>query len=196
MQLIIYNEKGGPGKTTIAIQTAMYFDATIIEMDPYGVLSQTLDEDRVFKIELNDEVPNITEGDAIFDFGGFADARLSQAAANADLVIIPFNPTINALGTTIKSYERVKELDLPVLFVANAVLKDQDAIDAIDFIKEHTGDDIDHFVIPHTRAIQTAENEGIGIIELAKGPGLKKHTYKKIGMIMQDFMNKIKEYTK
>lgn len=194
MQVIIFNKKGGVGKTTIAIQAAMYFDATIIEMDPYGVLTQTLDSNRVYKIELDDEVPNIETGDAIFDFGGFDDARLIEAANNADLVIIPFNPTINALGTTLKSYERAKELEIPILFVANAVSKEQDAIDAIDYIQESTGDEIDHFIIPHTRAIQTAENEGVGIIDLANSSGLKKHTYRKISATMQELMNKIEEY--
>lgn len=194
MRIIIFNSKGGVGKTTYAIQIATYFDATIIEVDPYGVLTQTLDNDRVFKVGLNEELPVIKEGDVVYDFGGFDDARLDIAAKDADLVIIPFNPTINALGTTLKSYERAKGLDVPILFIANAVVKDQDAVDAIEYIQESTKDDIDYFVVPHTRAIQTAENEGIGIIELANSSGLKRHTYKKISTTMQNLMGKIKEY--
>ena len=194
MQLIIFNSKGGVGKTTFALQLALYYDATIIELDPYGVLTQTLDSDRVFKVELDEEIPTITEGDVIFDFGGFDDNRLDIVAQNANLIIIPFNPTINALGTTLQSYNRVKHFGLPVLFIVNAVVKDQDAIDAIEYLKETTGDDIDFFVIPHTRAIQTAENEGVSIIDLANSSGLKKHTYKKISDTMKQLMNKIDEY--
>lgn len=34
MQIIIFNSKGGVGKTTFALQLALYYDATIIERDP------------------------------------------------------------------------------------------------------------------------------------------------------------------
>ena len=194
MQIIIFNSKGGVGKTTYATQIALYFDATIVELDPYGVLTQTLGEDRVLKIGLNDEVPEINEGDVVYDFGGFDDARLDKIARTSDLIIIPFNPTINALGTTLESYKRAKELNLPILLIVNAAIKEQDAEDAIDYIKESTSDDIDYFVVPHTRAIQTAENEGQSIIELANSTGLKKHTYKKISNTIEQLMNTIKEY--
>ena len=109
MQIIIYNQKGGVGKSMLATQVSLHFDTSIIELDPYGMLSQTLD-DRVVKIELNEEIPHITEGDVIYDFGGFDDIRLDKISNNANLVIIPFNPTINSLGTTLKSYNRVNQL--------------------------------------------------------------------------------------
>ncbi len=195
MQIIIFNQKGGVGKSMLATQIALHYDTSIIELDPYGVLSQTLDDDRVLKLELNDNIPKINGGDIIYDFGGFDDTRLDVASKTSDLIIIPFNPTINALGTTLQSYERAKQQNLPILFIANAVIKEQDAIDAIDYIKESTKDDIEYFIIPHTRALQTSENEGQSIIELANSSGLKRHTYKKISSIMNELMETIKEYT-
>ena len=194
MQIIIFNQKGGVGKSMLATQIALHFDALIVELDPYGVLSQTLDDKKVQKIALHDEVPEISAKDVVYDFGGFDDARLDVISKKADLIIIPFNPTINALGTTLKSYKRAKEQDLPVLFIANAVLKEQDAVDAIEFLKESTQDDIEYFILPHTRALQTSENEGQSIIELANTSGLRKHTYRKISATMQELMSTIKEY--
>lgn len=194
MQIIIFNQKGGVGKSMLATQIALHYDTSIIELDPYGVLEQTLDEDRVLKLGLDDKIPQINGGDIIYDFGGFDDARLDVASKTSDLIIIPFNPTINALGTTLQSYQRAKQQNIPILFIANAVIKEQDAIDAIDFIKENTADDIEYFIIPHTRALQTSENEGLSIIELANSTGLKKHTYKKISGIMNELMDTIKEY--
>ena len=194
MQIIIFNQKGGVGKSMLATQIALYFNALIVELDPYGVLSQTLDEKKVQKIALHDEIPEISEKKVVYDFGGFDDARLDIISKKADLIIIPFNPTINALGTTLKSYKRAKEQDLPILFVANAVLKEQDAIDAIDFLKESTQDDIEYFILPHTRALQTSENEGRSILELANTTGLRRHTYRKISSTMQELMDTIKEY--
>jgi len=194
MQIIIYNQKGGVGKSMLATQLALHFDTTIIELDPYGMLSDTLGDEIVYKVELNEKVPSIKEGDVIYDFGGFDDLRLDEISKNTNLIIIPFNPTINSLGTTLKSYKRVKELDIPVLFVANAVLNEKDVNESIDFLKENTGVDIEYFAIPHTRALQTVENEGVSIIEYAQSSGLRKHTYKKISGIMQDFVSKVDEY--
>lgn len=193
MQIIIYNQKGGVGKSMLATQIAFYFDASIIELDPYGVLTKTLD-DRVVKIELDEEIPVITSGDVIYDFGGFDDIRLNQLSNRADLVIIPFNPTINALGTTLESYKRVQELNLPILFVVNSFIKDSDVDDAVNFLSENTQDEIDYFAIPHTRALQTSENEGVSIIDIANSSGLKKHTYRKISKTMKNLMKKIEEY--
>lgn len=194
MQIIIYNQKGGVGKSMIATQLALYFDTTIVELDPYGMLSDTLGDEIVYKVGLDENVPNIKEGDVIFDFGGFDDLRLDEVSKNADLIIIPFNPTINSLGTTLKSYQRVKELNIPVLFIVNAVLNDKDVDESINFIKENTKDDIDYFVIPHTRALQTVENEGVSIIEFANTSGLRKHTYRKISATMKDLVKTVEEY--
>ena len=194
MQIIIFNQKGGVGKSMLATQISLHYDTSIIELDPYGMLEHTLDDDRVLKLGLDDKIPQINGGDIIYDFGGFDDARLDIASKTSDLIIIPFNPTINALGTTLQSYQRAKEQNLPILFVANAVIKEQDAIDAIDFIKENTSDDIEYFIIPHTRALQTSENEGKSIIELANSSGLKRHTYRKISSVMNELMDTIKEY--
>ena len=194
MQIIIYNQKGGVGKSMLATQIALHFDTTIIELDPYGVLTQTLDDKRVYKLGLDESIPDISDGDVVYDFGGFDDIRLDSISKNANLIIIPFNPTINSLGTTLKSYERAKEQNIPILFVANAVIKENDALEAIEFLKESTQDDIEYFSIPHTRALQTSENEGQSIINLASSSGLRRHTYRKISATMREMMSVIEEY--
>lgn len=195
MQIIIFNQKGGVGKSMLATQIALYFDATILELDPYGVLSQTLSDEFVYKVGLKDELPEVVNGDVIYDFGGFDDKRVDIAAKSTNLIIIPFNPTINSLGTTLESYERVKNLGVPILFVINAAIKEQDALDAMEYLKETLNDnDLDFFTIPHTRALQTSENEGESIISLAASSGLKKHTYRKISAKMQELMHLIKTY--
>ncbi|MDF1875126.1 hypothetical protein JHD48_05215 [Sulfurimonas sp. SAG-AH-194-I05] len=195
MQIIIYNQKGGVGKSMLATQISLHFDATIFELDPYGVLSQTLEDDRVYKIALDEEVPEVSDGDVVYDFGGFDDVRLDKIAHNANLVIIPFNPTINSLGTTLKSYYRVFELNLPILFIVNSYMKEKDAEEAIEYIQETIANsDVTFFSIPNTRALQTSENEGKSIMDISASSPLKKHTYKKINTIMQNLMSKIQEY--
>jgi len=194
MQIIIFNQKGGVGKSMLATQIALYFDTTIFEIDPYGVLSQTLDDNRVYKVALDEDIPEITSGDAVYDFGGFDDSRLDTVSKNADLIIIPFNPTINSLGTTLKSYKRVETLNVPILFIVNSAMKEQDASEAIEYLKETIEADLDFFTIPNTRALQTSENEGRSIMSLTNSSALRKHTYKKINLIMLELMERIKEY--
>ena len=194
MQIIIFNQKGGVGKSMLATQIALYFDTTIINLDPYSVLEKTLDDGRVYSVALDEDIPKITSGDVVYDFGGFDDHRLDIVSQTSDLIIIPFNPTINSLGTTIESYNRAKEQNIPILFIANSVMKEQDALDAIEYIKENTQDDIDYFIIPNTRALQTSENAGRSIIELADSSGLKRHTYRKISATIKELMKVIKEY--
>ncbi len=186
MKITIFNQKGGVGKTMLATQIALYFNLKIIELDPYGILKQLM-PDRVIKLGLRDNINN-NLNNVVFDFGGFDDLRLEQAAKQSNLVIIPFNPTLISLGGTLKSYFKIKDFNENILFVANGYIKEQDVKDAVEFLEENIKEPIDYFAIPYTRAIQTAENEIISVIDLPKQGGLKKHTYSKIAKTFKDLM--------
>ena len=190
MKITIFNQKGGVGKTMLATQIALYFDLKIIELDPYGIL-KSLMQDRVLKFGLRDKIDENLDN-VVFDFGGFDDLRLSQVAKQSDLVIIPFNPTLISLGGTLKSYYKVRDLNENILFIANGYLKKQDVKDAVEFLEENIKEHIDYFSIPYTRAVQTAENEIVSIIDLPKQGGLKRHTYSKIARIFENLMEVIK----
>jgi len=189
MKITIFNQKGGVGKSMLATQIALHFDLKIIELDPYGILKQLM-PDRVIKLGLRDKI-NENWDNVVFDFGGFDDLRLQQTAEQSDLVIIPFNPTLLSLGGTLKSYYKVKDFN-NVLFIANGYVKEQDVKDAVEFLEENLKEEIDYFAIPFTRAVQTAENEVVSIIDLPKQGGLKKHTYSKIAKTFEELMRVIK----
>jgi len=190
MKIAIFNQKGGVGKTMLATQIALYFDLKIVELDPYGILKSLMPE-RVIKLGLRDEIDE-NLNNVVFDFGGFDDLRLEQVAKQSDLVIIPFNPTLISLGGTLKSYLKVKNLNDNILFIANGYIKEQDVKDAVEFLEEHIKEPIEYFGIPFTRAVQTAENEVVSIVDLPKQGGLKKHTYSKIARIFENLMEVIK----
>ena len=194
MKIVIFNQKGGVGKTMLATQIALYFDLKIVELDPYGIL-KSLMPDKVIKFGLRDKIDEDLDN-VVFDFGGFDDLRLEQVAKHSNLVIIPFNPTLVSLGGTLKSYYKVKIFNDNILFIANGYIKDQDVRDAVEFLEEHIKEPIEYFAIPFTRAVQTAENEVVSIIELPKAGGLKKHTYSKIAKIFENLMEVIKDKIK
>ena len=190
MKIVIFNQKGGVGKTMLATQIALFFNLKIVELDPYGILKQLM-PNRVIKLGLRDKIDENWDN-VVFDFGGFDDLRLKQAAEQSDLVIIPFNPTLVSLGGTLKSYYKVKDSNDNILFVANGYIKEQDVKDAVEFLEENIKESIEYFAIPFTRAVQTAENEIVSIIDLPKAGGLKKHTYSKIAKIFENLMKIIK----
>ena len=190
MKITIYNQKGGVGKTMLATQIALYFNLKIIELDPYGIL-KSLMPNRVIKVGLRDKIDE-NLNDVVFDFGGFDDLRLENVSKQSDLVIIPFNPTLVSLGGTLKSYYRIKNLNQNILFVVNGYVKEQDVKDAVEFLEEHIKEPIEYFAIPFTRAVQTAENEVVSIVDLPKQGGLKKHTYSKIAKNFEELMEIIK----
>ena len=194
MKITIFNQKGGVGKTMLATQIALHFNLKIIELDPYGIL-KSLMPDKVIKLGLRDKIDEDLDN-VVFDFGGFDDLRLEQVAKHSNLVIIPFNPTLVSLGGTLKSYYKVKNFNDNILFIANGYIKDQDVRDAVEFLEEHIKEPIEYFAIPFTRAVQTAENEVVSIIELPKAGGLKKHTYSKIAKIFENLMEVIKDKIK
>ena len=190
MKITIFNQKGGVGKTMLATQIALHFNLKIIELDPYGILKQLM-PDRVIKLNLRDSIDENIDN-AVFDFGGFDDLRLENIASQSDLVIIPFNPTLVSLGGTLKSYYKVNNLNDNILFVVNGYIKEQDIKDAVEFLEENIRENIDYFAIPFTRAVQTAENDIMSIIDLPKAGGLKKHTYSKIAKTFENLMEVIK----
>jgi len=190
MKIIIFNQKGGVGKTMLATQIALYFDLKIVELDPYGILKSLIPE-RVIRVGLRDAIDKNLDN-VVFDFGGFDDLRLEHVAKQSDLIIIPFNPTLVSLGGTLKSYLKVKDLNDNILFIANGYIKEQDVKDAVEFLEENIKEPIEYFAIPFTRAVQTAENEVVSIVDLPKQGGLKKHTYSKIARVFENLMKVIK----
>ncbi len=124
MNITICNFKGGVGKSLIAHQLITSYEFNGVEIDPYGNLSDRLPE-KVSKIDLSEKNLGQFEN-TIFDFGGFNDVKIEQAIKQSNLVIIPFNATVETLQSTIDTINVVKEFDRPILFVANMIQKPED----------------------------------------------------------------------
>ncbi len=193
-KIIIYNEKGGTGKTSIARELSINLGYKIYELDPYGSLHKYLDNVEFVGL---DKISKFDEF-CIFDFGGFYDKRIKDIAKISDIIIIPYNPTIGSLGTTLESYEKIKDFGLPIIFVANSYFKKEDFENSEEFLRENIEADIVVLKIANSRAIQTAENDGVSIITLLNKSGLGKHIYKKIAGEIKELLDiiEIKEEKK
>ena len=193
MNITICNFKGGVGKSLIAHQLITSFGFNGVEIDPYGNLSESL-QDQVSKIDLSVKLLQNYEN-TIFDFGGFNDVKLKQAVDQSELIIIPFNATIETLQSTIDTINVVKEFDKPILFVANMVQKSEDIKEINIIIQDLLGCECEIFTIPMSVALQTAINQNVSVVKLASGGGLKSFAYKKSASTINDLKRSIDNYT-
>jgi len=194
MKITITNFKGGVGKSLLAHQLITCFGFNGVEIDPYGSLNERL-PDRVIRIDIAAKrLPDDIKDDTVFDFGGFDDIKLDLAINQSDLVIIPFIPTLESVQGTIDTLNRVKELNTPLLMVANMVQKSEDVNDAKFVFEEVLGFEVEIYQIPISVALQTAINENKAITELAQQKGIRAYAYKKASNIITGLMDVVKQY--
>lgn len=189
MNIVICNFKGGVGKSLIAHQLITTFNFSGIEIDPYGSLAQRL-PNKVKNIDISKkdiEPVNNT----IFDFGGFNDIKLKAAIDQSDLIIIPFNATIEVLQSTIDTINEVKKFNKPILFIANMLQKEEDLKEIKQIINDLLGFENEFFEMPLSVSFQTAINENVSVLTIANQGGLKAFSYKKAKNIILGLKEKI-----
>lgn len=120
-RLMIYNPKGGVGKTALALNFALSFGYGIITNDRLSIVDQVLPSQRYMILKQNQSLPDIAEDwPIIFDFGGYPDQRARSALKISQFLIIPVLPHKENIQTSlnfiqeIKSYKTEKEIMIVV----------------------------------------------------------------------------------
>ncbi|GMO61369.1 MAG: hypothetical protein Ta2D_07300 [Rickettsiales bacterium] len=125
MKIVVFNLKGGQGKTSLAINIALTLNAGVVTNDVYSPLEKVLPENQFIRIGIEDNFPDIPEDNMtlIYDLGGWIDTRTIKLFKTADLIIIPvINDFINN-QVTINTIEEVKKYNDKILIVANRTEK-------------------------------------------------------------------------
>lgn len=125
MKIVIFNIKGGQGKTSLAVNLALTLNAGVITNDLYSPLEKVLPENQFVKVDINSDFPDILEDDIklIYDLGGWIDIRCIKLLKEADLIIIPIiNDYINN-QVAINTIEEVKKYNENILIIANRTEK-------------------------------------------------------------------------
>jgi len=88
----------------------------VVTNDVHSPIDDVIGEDRALRMGMRDPLPEVPEGiNLIYDFGGYPDARIIDAAKQADVVIVPIiyesplemQVTLNALGEIEKYNDKI-----------------------------------------------------------------------------------------
>lgn len=116
MKIVVWNLKGGQGKTVLSMAIAMLEGFYVVTNDVHSPIDEVLGEDRALRLSMRDKLPETPpEVNLIYDFGGYPDARIIEAAKIADCVVVPIiydsplemQVTINALAEIEKYTDRI-----------------------------------------------------------------------------------------
>lgn len=116
VRIVVWNLKGGQGKTVLSLAIAMLQGMYVVTNDVHSPIDEVLGEDRAIRIGIRDKLPGVPlEIDLIFDFGGYPDTRIIEASKAANCVVVPIiyesplemQVTINALAEIEKYTNRI-----------------------------------------------------------------------------------------
>ncbi len=133
MKFTVCNFKGGPGKTTIALNLALTLEYSFVSNDLYSAVDKVIPENRLFRLEPNMKIPLLRdEHDAVFDFGGYADVRLIDALKMSNAAIVPVLNEYDCKQTSINFVREIKQYNPNVVIVANrAQARDYESVKAL-----------------------------------------------------------------
>lgn len=125
MELVVWNLKGGQGKTVLSVSLAMLYDFYVVTNDVHSPIDDVLPEGKALRLNNTESLPKIPDSiNLIYDFGGYPDSRVIDAAKQADYVVIPIiyesplemQVTINAIG-------EIEEYNNNIIIIANKCQK-------------------------------------------------------------------------
>ena len=135
--IALINQKGGVGKTTVALHLAAAFqsagsDALVIDLDPQASAAEWHDArenplphvESIQPARLAKVVENAREigtGMLVLDTAPHAEATALEAARLADMVLVPCQPSIMDLRAMRKTVELLKLVKVPAFAVLNGV---------------------------------------------------------------------------
>lgn len=135
--IALINQKGGVGKTTVALHLAAAFqaagsDSLVVDLDPQASAAEWHDAresplphvESIQPARLAKVVENAREigtGMLVLDTAPHAEATALEAARLADMVLVPCQPSIMDLRAMRKTVELLKLVKAPAFAVLNGV---------------------------------------------------------------------------
>lgn len=139
--VVIYNIKGGTGKTTISFQLAKILNYTYVANDEntsalkYIDAQGTPDDEKksVLLPKTLEVIPSVET--AIYDFAGEVDPRIFPLIKEDNVMIIPTLTSAPDIQSTIQLLKEVAEIKSKVIVVINRINNNKEFTDAVETIQ-------------------------------------------------------------
>lgn len=165
--IVVTNQKGGVGKTTIADEIAFYFERLGVPLSFFDLDGQG---GAIHKTQKNPDAVV-----AVVDMPGALLKELKNALLQADLIIVPFRPTAKDVEPVRRMWKIIRSAvpDTPVFFVINGMNRYRAAFDFVRWFDREFG--VMRYLVPQSEAIVQASALGKSVIEYAKGGAAANH---------------------
>lgn len=108
-RLMIFNPKGGVGKTALALNFALTFGYGLVTNDRLSIVDQVLPDDQYMILDKGQPLPEIPAAwPVVFDFGGYPDRRALDALKLSQFIIIPLLPHKENIQTSLNFIQEIK----------------------------------------------------------------------------------------
>jgi cellulose biosynthesis protein BcsQ len=180
MKIMIYNIKGGQGKTDIALNIAMTKGFNLLTNEPLSPVELVLPNKRFLKLAAQETCPVLPDDfDVVFDFGGYLDNRAIVALQQSDYVLVPVINEFKDVHTTVNFIQEIEEYNNKIVIIANKTVSRKNGSDFTDIkaIMAKHYPDYPIFEIKQSRALPNLLTEKKSISEMVSEGGLKRYNY-------------------
>lgn len=188
MKVLVYNLKGGVGKTSISLNLALHLKYGIITNDIYSPLENVVSKKYLYKLEPKEDFPNIPDNyNVVFDFGGYLDSRVIEALKKSDFVLIPIISNFLNIQVSVNTIEEIKKYNSNIILIANKTVGN----DFEEIVKSMKKLNYNYpiFQIKQSKAMEAVYNDKKAIIDMMKEGGLRAYSYKQINSQFKKLVN-------
>lgn len=173
-KIAIYTQKGGAGKSSIAVSLKDYFDNFKVVSNDFAGQFHTYP----FYEKVNDVRDVRHDGVLVYDFGGFLSPEIIDVVAQCDVLLIPTkNDDPSYLAEMVSAAEELEEYCSNIIFVINE--SDTSTV-ALDVIQDTFKDKYFSTAIRFSKGFKNGLWSGKTITEMQKAGGKDGYTYRNV----------------